>query len=431
MRRLALVAVLAAALTVVAAPAAHATGNVKKSFTMVVAPASVPAGTKATFTATLTNRSSHNKLDSADITVPSAFTGISVADLLGKASATLYGNVIKVRDVKLDPGKSVAVTATATVPCAPGTHTWAVKAKHYALLGSGEGDLTLDASAGQLKTTVTGSCALRFVAGHTPANARVGQTISAAEYDPAGPVLQVEVVDGDGSRVTTSSAVVSIALGPRSGSGTLAGTTTATASAGVASFANLSISGPGTYTLTASSTGFASVTSGSFMIDQVAVPCIEDQACSATLANGQTNFDVTAAPSSGTDAGFLVMSNNVGPSFDCDNYKEQTATPTTIVGPDRTKTVTATIDRSVLNAQHRSYTSVQMCFGAPYPFTTRYGSTLKSIDTNGDGSADFYFGLLPDCGTAPCVAKRKQNDDCDAVIVVKAPGGSKDPAYRP
>jgi hypothetical protein len=42
-----------------------------------------------------------------------------------------------------------------------------------------------------------------------------------------------------------------------------------------------------------------------------------------------------------------------------------------------------------------------------------------------------YYALLPDCGTAPCVAKRKQNEDCDVVIVTKAPGGSQDPAYRP
>jgi hypothetical protein len=72
-----------------------------------------------------------------------------------------------------------------------------------------------------------------------------------------------------------------------------------------------------------------------------------------------------------------------------------------------------------------------MCFGAPYPFTPRPGATLHAIDTNGDSAPDFYFALLPDCGTAPCVLKRNQNGDCDAVIVVKAPGGSRDPAYRP
>ena len=101
------------------------------------------------------------------------------------------------------------------------------------------------------------------------------------------------------------------------------------------------------------------------------------------------------------------------------------------MGPDRTKTVSATIDRRVLSAQHRSASSVQMCFGAPYPFTPRPGASLHSLDTNGDGAADFYYALLPDCGAAPCVAKRKQSSDCDAIIVVQAPGGSQDPAYRP
>jgi hypothetical protein len=114
------------------------------------------------------------------------------------------------------------------------------------------------------------------------------------------------------------------------------------------------------------------------------VPCIENVTCSATLANGQTTFDVTA-----------------------------------------------TIDRHLISAQHRTTSSVQMCFGAPYPFTPRPGASLHSLDTNGDGTADFYYALLPDCGTAPCVAKRKQNEDCDVVIVTKAPGGSQDPAYRP
>jgi hypothetical protein len=163
----------------------------------------------------------------------------------------------------------------------------------------------------------------------------------------------------------------------------------------------------------------------------VAVPCIEDVTCTATLTNGRTRCDVTAPPNAAADAGFLVISNGTSPAIDCANYKELTATATTIVGPDRTKTVTATIDRHLISAQHRSTSSVQMCFGAPYPFTPRPGASLHSLDTNGDGAADFYYALLPDCGTAPCVAKRKQNEDCDVVIVTKAPGGSQDPAYRP
>jgi hypothetical protein len=426
MRRHLLAAALAATLVLAAVPMAHAHGGTR-AFSLVVAPDPVPAGAQTTFTATLRNLSTHDKLGSAEIAIPNALTGVSVADPPGYATATLSGGVVKVRDAKLAPGASLAIAITARTPCSGGPLAWSASAKTETQ-GS---PLTLDTAKSHLTTTVTGACALRFVAGHSPVDARVGQTITASAYDPTGPVVQVEVVDGGGSRVTSSTVSITVALGPHIGSGTLSGTTTVAAGGGVASFANLSINAPGTYSLTATSPGLTSATSGSFHIDQVAVRCLEDVTCTATIANGQTTFDVTAPANAAADAGFLALSNNAGPTFDCDNYKELTASPTTIVGPDRTKTVTATIDRHALSAQHRSVSSVQMCFGAPYPFTPRPGATLRSLDTNGDDAPDFYFALLPDCGTAPCVAKRKQNDDCDAIIVVKAPGGPLDPAYRP
>jgi hypothetical protein len=430
MRRPLLAAVAAAALVLIASPVAQAHGGTR-AFSLVVAPSSVPAGAPASLTATLKNLSSYDKLGSADIVVPAGLTGVSVADPPGYATATLSGGVIKVRDAKLAPGGSLAIAITATAPCGSGTLAWSATAKSEPFFFLPGSPLTLDAGASHLTTTVTGACALRFVAGHTPSDARVGQTITASPYAPAGPVVQVEVIDGGGSRVTSSTATITVALGPSAGSGTLNGTKTATASAGVASFGSLSINAPGTYSLTASSAGLTSATSSSFHVDQVAVPCVEDVTCTASIANGQTSFDVTAPANAAPDAGFLAISNATGPSFDCAGYTELTATATTIVGPDRTKTVTATIDHHVLSAQHRSASSVQMCFGAPYPFATRYGSTLTGVDTNGDSVADFFYGLLPDCGAAPCVAKRKQNEDCDAIIVVKAPGGSQDPAYRP
>jgi hypothetical protein len=430
MRRHLLAAAAAGAFVLVAAPMAQAHGGTR-AFSLVVAPGSVPAGAQASITATLKNLSSHDKLGSADITVPGALTGVSVADPPGYATATLSGGVIKVRDAKLAPGGSLAIAITATASCGSGSLAWSATAKSEPSSYQPGSPLTLDVGASHLTTTVTGACALRFVAGHTPADARVGQAITASPYSPAGPVVQVEVIDGGGSRVTSSTATISVTRGPSAGSGTLSGTTTAAASGGVASFANLSINAPGTYSLTASSAGLTSVTSASFHVDQVAVLCVEDVTCSASIANGQTTFDVAAPANAAPDAGFLALSNAIGPSFDCAGYKELTATPTTIVGPDRAKTVTATIDRHVLSAQHRNASSLQMCFGAPYPFATRYGSTLTSVDTNGDGVADFFYGLLPDCGAAPCVAKRKLNEDCDGIIVVKAPGGPKDPAYRP
>ena len=75
MRRLLLAAVAAAALVLVVAPAAQAHGGTR-AFSLVVAPASVPAGAQTTLTATLKNRSSYDKLSSADIAGPAGLTGV-------------------------------------------------------------------------------------------------------------------------------------------------------------------------------------------------------------------------------------------------------------------------------------------------------------------------------------------------------------------
>jgi hypothetical protein len=118
--------------------------------------------------------------------------------------------------------------------------------------------------------------------------------------------------------------------------------------------------------------------------------------------------------------------------IDCSGYDELTATPTVIEGPDRAKTVTSTIDKSVMNQLPNNGASfLQMCFGAPYTFATRPGTPLTGIDTDGIPGNDFFYGLLPDCGAAPCVSSRKKTNAGDGVIVTQAPGGTKDPAYRP
>jgi hypothetical protein len=410
-----------------AAPAGAAT----KPFSMVVSPAAVAGSQTTTFSATLTNRTGQQQLGSADITVPSAFTTIS-ASVAGPATVTLSGNVVHLRNAGLAPGESIAVSVTAAVPCATATYAWSVIAKQANDFNGPPGnDLTLDQAASSLTTTVEGGCALRFVAGRQPAAARVNQTISALPYQP-GPSVQVEVIDGAGQRVTTSTASITVALGPSTGTGTLHGTLTVSASAGVASFGNLSIDAPGMYTLRATSAGLSAATSSTFRVDQVAVACIEDVTCSATIANGSTTFDVTASGNAGTDAGFLVLDNGVGVAIDCAGYTELTATPTVIEGPDRAKTVRSTIDKSVMNAQpNNGASSLQMCFGAPYTFATRPGSTLTGVDTNGDSVDDFFYGLLPDCGTAPCVSSRKKTNAGDGVITTQAPGGTQDPAYRP
>jgi hypothetical protein len=320
-RLLVLVVALTLGLAVLASPASAAT----KPFSMAVSPTSVAVGS-ATFSVTLTNLTSPHQHGSATITVPSAFTGVSVADPAGPATATAEGNVVALRDASVGPGGSIVVSVTANVPSPCGaTYTWSVIAKQANDFNGPPGnDLTLDPSKSSLTTNV--SCG--------------------------------------GSQVT--------------------------------------------------------------------VACIENVTCSASIANGTTTFDVTAPGNDRTDAGLLTLTNGAGFPIDCAGYKELTASPTVIDGPDRAKTVTSTIDKSVMNAQPNNGASfLQMCFGAPYRFAPRPDSTLTEVDTNGDGSKDFFYGLLPNCGAAPCVSSRNKTQAGDGVIVTQAPAGTQDPAYRP
>ena len=111
--------------------------------------------------------------------------------------------------------------------------------------------------------------ALRFAT--QPADARVGQVVTGAPYNPAGSPVAVEVVDASGNRVTSSTATVSLTLVRIHGTGTLQGTTTKTAVGGVATFSDLRLSAPGTYRLVASSSGLTSVSSDVFRVDTVAI----------------------------------------------------------------------------------------------------------------------------------------------------------------
>jgi hypothetical protein len=320
-RLLILVAAATLAMTVHVAPASAAT----KPFSMVVDPASVPVGS-ATFSVTLTNLTSPQQLGSANVTVPSAFSGVSVADPAGPATATTSGNDVQLRDASIAPGASIVLSVTANVPSPCGaTYTWSVVAKQANDFNGQPGnDLTLDPTKSSLTTNVT--C----------------------------------------------------------GTG------------------------------------------------QVTVVCVENQTCSASIANGDTTFAVTAPGNAGVDAGLLILSNGTGVDIDCAGYNELTATQTVIDGPNRAKTVTSTIDKRVMNAQPNNGASfLQMCFGAPYTFATRPGSTLEGVDTDGNGINDFFYGLLPDCGPAPCVSSRNKTNAGDGVIVTRAPASSLDPAYRP
>jgi hypothetical protein len=416
-RRLRLFALFAFSMTVAAVVATSATAA-EKPYTVVLSPASVSAGT-ATITATFTNRANPQPLGSANLTAPAQFS-VTSATLDGPGSATISGNVVALRGLSLAPGTSRTVTMTvATGGCSGGTFSWTVLAKQANDFNGPPGNnLDLDAQNSALTTTVTGGCALRYFT--APADARPGERITGTDFDPAGPAVAVEVVDGAGNRVTSATPTITVALD--GGPGTLSGTKVVTAASGLASFGNLSIDQPGTYKLVASAAGLGSVTSDGF---NIGTPCIEDIDCSTHAETANSIVDVTAFGNTHLDAGVLQLTLNTGSRPDCVGYTEFSAEWAFVLGPDRNKLVTYQIDKKVMNAQPNNGASfLQMCFAAPFPFATRSGTPLTQV-------GDKFVGLLPDCGVAPCVESRKKTAAGDGIIVTRAPGGTDDPAYRP
>jgi hypothetical protein len=429
-------ALLAATLLVCVGAAEASAATTSKPYTVNVSPASVSAGARATFTATFANPSGQQQqLGSANLTAPGAFQVVS-ASIPGPATATVSGSTVQLRGVALQPGTSVAVTVVADVPCTPGSGSWTVIAKQANdFSGSPGNNLSLVAAGSSLTTTVTGGCTLRFAT--QPANARAGQAITGTAYTPAASPVGVEVVDGGGTRVTTSGTPVTIALGAASGVGTLSGTTTVNTAAGLATFPGLAINAPGTYALAASSPGFTSATSVPFRIDTLAVVCLENTTCSGSLTTSTTTLDVTApADSTAPDAGFLTMSFGAGVALDCAGYTEFSPdTALVALTAARTKTATLTISKQQMNLFPNNGASfLELCFGSPEPFTTKSGAPAivqGSFDWDGDGTADpVYVGLLPDCGAAPCVSKRRKTGSGSGVIDAKLPAGLGDPAMR-
>jgi hypothetical protein len=240
------------------------------------------------------------------------------------------------------------------------------------------------------------------------------------------------LVDGAGHVVTTSSAVITVGIAPGTGNGTLHGTTTATAINGVATFSDLSIDLEGTsYALRASSSGLTSKTSGTFRIDEAATVCTEDVTCAATLTDPDASLDVSAAGSTQGDSGVLTINRTAGATLDCAGYDELLDRDFTVdfvpnpgtVG--RTKTVTLTIGRDAMKqAADNGVAHLEMCFGAPFMFAVKPNTPPLQQPTPG-----FFVGLLPDCGTPPCVSKRKGQGGA-GIIVAQAPGGDQDPRYN-
>ena len=123
----------------------------------------------------------------------------------------------------LQPGQSLTVEITASVPCSySGGGAWTVLAKQANNFNGPPGNNV--AVVGDLVTPVTGGCGLAF--GTLPAAAEVGAAITGTPFSPSGPPVTVLVVDGSGQPLPGATVPITLSLAPGSGFGPLSGTTT-------------------------------------------------------------------------------------------------------------------------------------------------------------------------------------------------------------
>ncbi|MGH2594463.1 MAG: hypothetical protein ACRDH7_00700 [Actinomycetota bacterium] len=396
-------------ITALVAPAFAAT--TKKPYAVVMTPASVGAGSIATFTATFFNETSTQQLGSANLTLPAGFTPVSVgAPPIG--TATLVGSTIQLRNLATVPGASTSVSVAAQAPCPLGTYTWSVIAKQANnFTGDPGNDLTFDPANSALATTLTGTCHLGFAFVAQPASAQVGTAITTVTYDPSAPPVTVQVLDGNGNPITSSTAPIALSILDNPGGGTLSGATTVNATGGEASFPGISIDRAGLdYTL-AASTSVAAIdptASAAFNIANVGKRCSAASCSSGTITQGSTSASELA--NAGAAGDLLSLYVSVEP-LDCPGYAETSAVVTFDVTGSRTKSVTITVPKAGLKP-----TKIRVCFSSPTAFVDRSGATVT-------------LGLLPDCSVsvAPCVTSVKVVQST-MVTVFQTPAG--DPRGR-
>jgi hypothetical protein len=283
-----------------------------------------------------------------------------------------------------------------------------------------------------------GSCSLRFTSDGQPAGTAVGQVIHTG-FGSQGDPVEIEVVNGSGHVVTSSTATVTVAIGSNPGSGSLSGMVTMHARGGVASFPDLSISKPGIgYTLTASSPGIRSATSAGFTIWGSLQHC-STTPCSASSSSATTAGTVTT--SSAAPAEFLGAGIG-GASYACrgtyrpvsEPFVFDVLSPAGIAQPGAQFAASLEISKSTVEASgHPGAASWQICYAAKTSFTAVPGTS----GTATIGGASFFTGLLPDCSRdddgqdrtqgAPCVRARHKDNAGDVVIAFLASG---DPVGR-
>jgi hypothetical protein len=412
-------ALVSAACGVVAPSALAGGGGSQASYTVNISPATAPAGSSTTFDVAMKDTSlPGTNLGSAAFTPPLGFR-VTHASLPAGASGHVYVffNIVVLDRVNVTPGSTLHVSVTANTPsrCPNYFNHWLTVANAGGLFGR---LLRLDLANSSLTTDVTCDTAteLQFVT--QPTDSSVNQPIS--------PSVSVQLLDKDAGLVD-SSAPVTLTLGNDPGLGTLNGTGTVTANAvhGVATFNNLSIDQPGVgYTLTASSTGLTADTSDSFNESRTTTTTCTTNPCTTDVGTSTSDLQISADPAAGT----ITESVDVGTPLDCSDEDNggYTGFDANWYAFSETGTVDKTLSYELFGINSDEIGRVQMCFGAPYVFTTA-GGGMAGPSTLPDGT-DGFVGVLPFCdatdGVAPCVESIVpfSDDHSGALATVDVPG---------
>ncbi len=410
---LAAVAILS---SLVAAPAVAHNYN---PFTAVITPGTITSGGTVSFTATVTNNSQWYVLDKVTVVAPAGYTLVSPAD--GKFSG--------VGAAKNGGVKALAFTATVPNGCLVTSAVWKTTAK-------ASNGTTFTPNPVTQTTQVANSCALAFV--NQPATTVKAQSITSQAVNPAGPAVQVAVVDTANGGATVPGFTGTVGFSITGGSPAQAFSTSAALSGGMAGFAgSLPLPGSG-YAIAASVPGATGATSSTFTVIDAGTTCDPGAACNASTTNQSTNTNlgVNAAAGSTSDIITIQWSGDLQCKAPLSNkpYVSTTGIFTADVTGDREKTFDLTIPKANAVAAGKPFAfQYHVCFGAPTSFNGLFGKPAVLM-------GDQYVGLLGGCwkldtddvpwgwvmpanATNPCVVWKYRASNGDIKIRFWAPPG--------
>ena len=303
------------------------------------------------------------------------------------------------------------------------------------------------AVAGSISSVALGASKLelRFVQGHQPQDAEVGDTIRSSDLNDAAAFVQVELVDADGNRVSTSKGPVGFTLA--TGTGYATGSLQVIPQPLVNGLAEF---GVGTLSIGTENepqfTDFALVpitTKGAFITGPASFgfDVWEDgescqgggDTCEASLRGGNDLYTLDAAGSLGaSETSFL-------PGLECEGQDE--IFPNSVFSYATTGGATPVfLSNHITKAEWQASANngqahAEWCIGLVSPAAwIANGADYVQQDTDLDGTPDLYVALAPRCpvanpsGSAPCIVSQTGDGAGGSLSLGWLPGG--DPPRR-